>query len=357
MRYADCRERRLVAGFDLAMGVGQERSGTDWRLDILQPALVRQARLGLARHATMARLALGLTATGKVIPGGRTVPFTDDADRTRHIGALLLQMHRLILGSAAESPRILEEWKALAGGDLGADAFTAGTRAPRMQAGKFTRLAGLFASDTALAARWAGEWKSRWEAMDGRWRSVLRHLRMILMPKRDGSDRSLRRRGGLSLMRLSVIEEFRRKVQVAYHTRQMIDGSRAELPEKFSLRALGKLERMRQNRVRLIASRITGAALGIGPDPKSGGRLVRRFAPCHAVVIENLANYRPDAMQTRRENRGLMAWSSGEIRKRLAEACQISGLHLREIYPAFTSRQCSRTGAGGLRAVEVAVSD
>jgi hypothetical protein len=52
-----------------------------------------------------------------------------------------------------------------------------------------------------------------------------------------------------------------------------------------------------------------------------------------------------------------MAWSSSKVKKYLAEACQLHGLHLREVQAGYTSRQDSRTGAPGIRCQDVPVAD
>src|SRR5208337_2320563 len=59
----------------------------------------------------------------------------------------------------------------------------------------------------------------------------------------------------------------------------------------------------------------------------------------------------------RRENRQLMSWSSSKVKKYLGEACALNGLYLREVPPAYTSRQDSRTGAPGLRCNDVTVAE
>jgi IS605 OrfB family transposase len=144
---------------------------------------------------------------------------------------------------------------------------------------------------------------------------------------------------------------------------------------------LGAMERMREQRVKQLASRIAGSALGLGGHWKQverhdGEKRMRlgkdgtpqmkwvwmeepsaKYPHCHAVVIENLTNYRPDELQTRRENRRLMDWSSSKVRKYLFEACQLHGLHLREVQAGYTSRQDSRTGAPGIRCTDVSVTD
>ncbi len=83
----------------------------------------------------------------------------------------------------------------------------------------------------------------------------------------------------------------------------------------------------------------------------------RRYVPCHAVVIENLTNYRPEETRTRRENRQLMSWSASKVKKFLSEACQLHGLHLREVAAGYTSRQDSRTGAPGVRCADIPVDE
>ncbi len=50
-----------------------------------------------------------------------------------------------------------------------------------------------------------------------------------------------------------------------------------------------------------------------------------------------------------------MTWSSGKVRKYLEEACQLHGLHLREVMPNYTSRQDSRTGLPGVRCEDVPI--
>ena len=171
--------------------------------------------------------------------------------------------------------------------------------------------------------------------------------------------------GGLSLTRLATLTEFRRKVQVGFFTRMRPDGSRAEISARFGRGTLDSIGRLKENRVKQLASRIVEAALGVGverhgtrdlprPQERIGGL---RFAPCHAVVIEDLSHYRPEETRTRRENRATMDWKSAETRKRLSDHCQLYCVHLRDVNPQYTSRQDSRTGAPGIRCVEVPAND
>lgn len=360
-RYANPAEREETARIEKLMGARIVREPKDWRMDRLQSGLVRLARLGLRRHATMVRLALGLGARERTLPGGRVVPFSGREDRLAYVADLLSQQHRLLLDDQFPDDATRERWKEFAAGCLTEADLTPGQQGPRRDNGslakRLQKLAARFIENDPAALGWVAHWRETWQAMDGRWREAIKAIRKILLPKPGKADKTIRRRGGLSMARVTAIEEFRRKVQVAYFTRQKLHGERLEMPKAFASKTLARLEKMRQNRVRQIASRIASAALGIGPDPANGNRLTKRHPACHAVVIEDLSNYRPESTQTRRENRQLMQWSSGKVRKLLAEACQLAGLHLREVSPAFTSRQDSRTGAPGLRCAEISWSD
>jgi IS605 OrfB family transposase len=200
-------------------------------------------------------------------------------------------------------------------------------------------------------------WSQRWESDDKEWKQRLRKLQDWIRPSKKADGKSIRNAGGLSLQRLATLTELRRKVQAAYFSRLHPDGHKELLKEKFGQRSLDALERMREQRVKQLASRIVEAALGVGrkqKDEKSRPR-VPIDQSCHAIVIESLRHYRPDDLRTRRENRALMDWSSGKVRKYLEESCQLHGLHLREVPSNYTSRQCSRTALPGIRCVECAV--
>jgi len=192
----------------------------------------------------------------------------------------------------------------------------------------------------------------------------LRWFKDWILPRgKAANDPTIRKVGGLSLARLAVLTEFRRKVQVGFFTRLRPDGTRIEIREQFGQSALAALEQLREQRVKQLASRIAEAALGIGrmmrpkggKDPKRPD--VRVDEPCHAIVIEDLTHYRPEETRTRRENRQLMTWSSSKVKTYLAEACQLHGLHLREVSASYTSRQDSRTGAPGIRCQDVLLKE
>jgi hypothetical protein len=226
------------------------------------------------------------------------------------------------------------------------------------------------------------------------WRRRLRWLHNWILPcGKKKNDRAIRHVGGLSLTRIATIKSLY-QVQKAFYTRLTPEGRQMEkdkngkptskpvtADEGFGQAILDTMEHLRENRVKQLASRIAEAALGIGrehifptkkePNKKCwcgkmhGKKDIKRprerisnprFAPCHAVAIENLTHYRPEETRLRRENRALMNWASSKVKKFLAEACQLNGLHLREVTASYTSRQDSRTGAPGIRCQDVSVT-
>ncbi len=160
------------------------------------------------------------------------------------------------------------------------------------------------------------------------------------------------------------------KVQRAYHQRLRFDERQPEVAsippgKEFSEGLRRKFNSMRENRVKQLASRIIEAALGLGHENHDKNRsrrgrrservlsdsLGERFLPCHAIVIENLSNYRPDEKQSRRENRGLLNWSATELKDYIEEGCKLHNIHLRDVMASYTSRSDFRTGQPGIRGV------
>jgi IS605 OrfB family transposase len=208
-------------------------------------------------------------------------------------------------------------------------------------------------------------WTTRWLKDDREWKPRLRWLRNWLLPHGDQAGPSVRHVGGLSLDRLSNIRELYQLMK-AYRTRPEPDDPRKNVPargdsslDKYGQRILDALDRMRDNRVKQLASRIAEAALGIGRENGCGEKRpqARVFEPCHAIVVENLERYRPEQTRTRRENRQLMRWSAAKVGKCLNEACELNGLLLRNVMPNYTSRQDSRTGAAGARCTDLPVAE
>lgn len=361
-------------------------------VDELMSSAVRTMRLALKRHGDRARIAHYLITDEKTKPGGNKEKL-DDNGRIELLQDALVIWHNLFSsrGWRDDAARKLwDEYIAKLPGykaPEGISEESSGAECKKKRRENREKLhdaAMTLAKDARLREGLHKAWKERWEADDGApaemnkatgckikgstgWYARLRWFKNWVFPRGEASgDPTIRKVGGLSLTRLATLTEFRRKVQVGYFTRLHPDGTNSETKERFGQSALDALEYLREQRVKQLASRIAEAALGVGSENRKhwekGKRPQQRiedpcFAPCHAVVIEDLTHYRPDETRTRRENRQLMAWSSSKVKKHLSEACQLYGLHLREVSASYTSRQDSRTGAPGVRCQDVPVKE
>lgn len=377
----------------------------DWRdrhVDQLMSHAVAVARLALRRHADRARIAFAMDSDHKILPGDRAYFWTAGRDhfpdgpeerqekRKEFIRDALVTWHGLATSSAWRDEHAGQLWsrlRDLGAPNLGVEDATLSRSERKKRNGMLEEQLFSVAEkllqkvNDGLRAKLHLEWEKRWKDADGLpgitpevnmarkrkgqsrlplrtatgWYVHLRRLADWMIPTKGPNSRQV---GGLSLTRLTTIQGFRRAAQVGFFTRLRPDGTKAVLAERFGDHMLLAVERMKENRVKQLASRIAEAALGIGKEQaKVGGRDPKRprvptNPVCHAVVIENLDNYRPDELQTRRENRQLMQWSSGKVRNFLTEACQLHGLHLREVYAGYTSQQDSRTGAPGVRCTD-----
>lgn len=344
-------------------------------VDELMSSAVRTMRLALKRHGDRARIAHYLITDEKTKPGGVKEKL-DANGRTEMLQDALVLWHDLFSSRSWRDDAAKQLWDEhiikLTGDKLPEEIGEDASESERGKKKKENReklhdAAKALAEDESLRKTLHDLWKTRWEEDDRQWKKHLRWFSDWVLPRgKAADDPAIRKVGGLSLTRLATLTEFRRKVQVGFFTRLHPDGTRAETKEQFGLSTLDALERMREQRVKQLASRIAEAALGIGSQDKrhwEGGNRPRRrindprFAPCHAVVIEDLTHYRPEETRTRRENRQLMTWSSSKVKKYLAEACQLYGLHFREIFAGYTSVQDSRTGAPGIRCQDVPVKE
>lgn len=341
-------------------------------VDELMSSAVRAMRLALKRHGDRARIAHYLIADEKTKPGG----IKEKLDENGLIDLLrdtLVMWCDLLSSRGWRDDAARQLWDKNVARLSGykapeeIDEESSGPERKKKQKENREKLydaAKALAQDVTLRKALHDAWKKRWEDDDERWKKQLRWFKDWALPRgKHASDPTIRKVGGLSLTRLATLTEFRRKVQVGFFTRLHPDGTRAEIKEHFGQSAMDALEHLREQRVKQLASRVVEAALGIGrmrrpvggKDPKRPD--VRVDEPCHAVVIEDLTHYRPEETRTRRENRQLMTWSSSKVKKYLAEACQLHGLHLREVSASYTSRQDSRTGAPGIRCQDVPVDE
>ncbi len=389
-RMASRGELEEVKALDAAVG-REEPKNRSCQVDELMFNAVRTARLALRRHGDRARIAFAMTSSYMPMPGDRKYLFTDqpgDTDqnkaerRQRHVVYLqdiLMVWHDLAFGRGWKD----DEAKMLWGQDIEplpgyskpdevAEEISAQERKKKREANreKLTAVAQHVAGNLLLRQQLQCLWKSCWATHDAEWPKRLGRLTEWILPKKDSP--AIRHVGGLSLNRINTLTALY-QLQKAFAARLMPDGSHAEVKEGFSQRLLNARDQLRENRVKQLASRVAAAALGIGghwePYMKRKGKegwlkawrwredSEPKYKPCHAVVVENLTHYRPEQTQTRRENCQLMSWSSSKVKKYLGEACQLHALHLREVSPAYTSRQDSRTGGPGIRCQDVPIAE
>lgn len=209
------------------------------------------------------------------------------------------------------------------------------------------------------APEWAARIASRWQEEYELARDMVRWLRRWVAPQGSRGRRN-RSVGGLSILRINNLTDLYRLEKAWATLPRPDDPSSRTVSADFCAKVLRIRDELRQTRVRLIASRILEAALGIGreparekgkPAPARAGTPPEdpRHAPCHVIAIENLSGYGTSETRLRRENRMLMNWSKSRILSRLREGAQLLGLRCEEVLPDYTSRRDSRTGAPGLR--------
>lgn len=380
-RRATKDERKAVEHFERTLGYCRDVDNPlPSAVDDLMDSAVRTCRLGIARHGRRAKIAWALTSTYAIGPGGQQKPFEQGCkEHQEQLLRALVDWHGLATDDRWRDQGMLMLWNShllphgappLHGPAETQSDQPLSKQEHRLQQEALQKMLEPIADTLSSVSRvaMADAIAARWSDEERCWPGRLKWLRHWLLPrglKTDKTKAALARRvGGLSLTRIATFKSLY-QVQKAYHMRPMPANPRQNIPPKgderlegFGKRMLETMERLRDQRVKQLASRIAEAALGIGKEGGDGKRPTARvFAPCHAVVIENLTNYRPDELQTRRENRQLMEWSSAKVRKYLGEACQLHGLHLREISPAYTSRQSSRTGLPGIRCQDVPTPD
>ena len=381
----------------------------------LMARAVHIVALGLKRHARRAKIAYALDPATKVILGmGASENEFTEGD-SAHIGLIadaLIEWHSLASDAKWNDKRVRDLWNqhvSKIAGDWNieepkqATDEAPTTRKQRTQSEDSLRLKMVPIAQQLVNANRSvihNAWKERWVSDDGRpakidkatgqktvdgigFHASLRWVTDWIMGKNligatgDGWKQNV---GGLSVTRITTMKALYQlhKAFAMRATPLKPRGApgKGESNTGIAQSILSAMERMRDQRVKQIASRIAGSALGLGgkwgmrdiPANKAKNRPARskpvwledsspKYSPCHTVVIENLTNYRPDETQTRRENRQLMSWASSKVEKYLSEACQLNGLHLRSVSAGYTSRQDSRTGAPGSRCCDVSVKD
>lgn len=337
-------------------------------VDGLQQEAVRLCRQGLRGLSDVARIAYLLGATERPGMGGRMQPLEDGEQVEATLDALIIW--RLLIARDESDGEMRDLWVRHVGDLPESEGRITKKRRDAIRVELRLAAVRLRGGDPSLVDAITSVWNYR----SAEWARHLRWLRDWIVPRAGRSEAHLARNvGGLSLDRIGTIKGVYQCAK-AYATRpepanlragieRIERAAAAKVRREFGRRILEKMERLREDRARQIASRIIEAAYGLGSESNTRhGRQARpsddpRFAPCHAVVIERLEGYRPDDKRMRRENRGLMSWAAGAIRKHLTEGCELYGLRLEEVSPAYTSRQDSRTGAPGLRCNDVPMAE
>lgn len=358
------------------------------RIDLLMAETVTTLRRALRRHGDRARIAFNLKAMAKATASGDQQQL-DHESRVRSLAETLAIWHGLFSDQRWEDPWAAAEWRrrglSATGPGVPEDGSGGAPQARRNELEAFYQDLAKRLVDLDLS-EWSEAWTVRWEEDDRQWSAktgLLRSLKRWIAPRglrtlasdddatrtdKGAARAAARHVGGLSMERINTVSALYQLLK-AFRMRPEPGDLRRNIPKDgddqlkdFNRRLLEMRDRLREQRVKQLASRIVEAALGVGSEDRqhwTGGRRPQRrigeprFDPCHAVVIESLKHYRPDELRTRRENRLLMQWSSGKVRKFLEEECQLHGLYLYEIAPNYTSRQCSRTGLPGMRCDDV----
>lgn len=375
-RYARADELQPVNAFRGFLGMPPYTESL--RVDELQRETLRVAQIGLRRLGDIARIAYAITAQRKSIAGGREIVLTRD-QRVKYLEQALGLWQEL-----AGSTRFRDEWADgmwrrwvvdTFDGPQPAGTADAARRAERRKQIEATRgplrmvAERLIDSHSADATELQRQWTEEYRRREQQWRKHLRCLRRLILPRRKDcqQDRaSVRGVGGLSVTRLKTTRDLYRLLK-AFHMRPEPDDLRKNVPATgddslaaFGRRILKQLERLREQRIKQLASRIVEAALGAGRTKKHHRYERKRpqralDRPCHVIVAEDLERYKPEDSRLRRENRQLMDWAARNVRKYLVESCELHGLHFVEVGPAYTSRQDSRTGAPGVRCEDVSI--
>ncbi len=380
-RWPTSEEREQYAQFRQFLGIEVTASSDTKphtkriRIDELQQQAVREARFGLRRLGDVARIAFAMTAQQKPISGGRTSkPFTSE-QRIEYLAQMLARWKELAHSRDFQDEWAAKLWDSIVIGKLGATTTTAEASDETPLARKRRRMATIeglkpiadqLVNQPELAEEMHTAWKARFRELEQEWKTHLKWLRKLILPR--GGQFTAGNVGGLSVIRLQNIRGLYETIK-AFRMRPEPDDLNKNVPElgderfaNFGRKILDRLEQLREQRIKQLASRVVEGALGAGRMPSNKGRDFPRprtmvDKPCHVVVAENLERYRPEETRMRRENRGLMSWAARNVRKYIMEGCQLNGLHFEEVDPAYTSRQDSRTGSPGIRCVDVPLHD
>ena len=372
-RWALTEEMQSFSAFRESIGLSKldELGIEKIRIDELQQEAVREARYGLRRLGDVARIAFSMTAKSKPLSGGRNSHYFTDDERIAYVAQGLARWKQLACKGKVPDKWSAEEWQRQIVQRLGAavwpgnpddDAPAARKRQMKESVEALKPTAKKLVDQSELATELHELWSQRYRGLEQMWRVHLRWLRRLILPRKGEFKQG--NVGGLSVQRLQTVRGLYETLR-AYRMRPEPVDLRKNVPApgdeslaRFCRRILDRLERLREQRIKQLASRIVEAALGAGRIRATRSRDRKRpnvcvDRPCHVVVAEDLKHYRPEETRLRSENRRLMDWAARNVRKYIVEGCELNGLHFDEVSAAYTSQQDSRTGAPGIRCEDI----
>jgi hypothetical protein len=123
----------------------------------------------------------------------------------------------------------------------------------------------------------------------------------------------------------------------------------------FATRLLDHLNNIKDDRLKTGADLIVQAARGYLRNRQ--GQWHQTYAPCHAVLFEDLTRYRMRTDRPRRENSMLMKWAHRAIPKEVEMQGELYGIYCEETSASFSSRYHAASGAPGIRCHSLKVDD
>jgi hypothetical protein len=115
----------------------------------------------------------------------------------------------------------------------------------------------------------------------------------------------------------------------------------------FAKHILDHLESLKEDRLKTGADLIVQAARGYRRDKR--GNWDKAYAPCHAVLFEDLTRYRMRTDRPRRENSQLMKWAHRAMPHEVQMQAELHGIHVIETGAAFSSRFHASSHTPGIR--------
>jgi IS605 OrfB family transposase len=112
---------------------------------------------------------------------------------------------------------------------------------------------------------------------------------------------------------------------------------------------------LKEDRLKTGADLLVQAARGYRRDKH--GRWEKAFAPCHAILFEDLTRYRMRTDRPRRENSQLMKWAHRAMPQEVQMQAELHGIHVIETGAAFSSRFHAATHTPGIRMKAISKRD